>query len=79
MICQILDEIATEKLNRSEYSSYSQLITYVSERPGHNRRYAVDASKIKNEVNWKVDESFKTGIRKKVEWYLKNQNKEPFR
>jgi dTDP-glucose 4,6-dehydratase len=50
------------------------LITYVTDRPGHDRRYAIDARKIEHEFGWKPAETFQTGIRKTVEWYLANQD-----
>jgi dTDP-glucose 4,6-dehydratase len=63
-ICTILDE----KVPRS--TSYKELITFVEDRAGHDRRYAIDASKLENELAWKADETFDTGIVKTVEWYL---------
>ncbi|MCU5774285.1 dTDP-glucose 4,6-dehydratase [Erwiniaceae bacterium BAC15a-03b] len=65
-ICAILDEV------RPKSGSYRQQITYVTDRPGHDRRYAIDASKIGKELNWKPQESFESGIRKTVNWYLDN-------
>lgn len=65
-ICQILDE--TRPLN--EGKSYSDLITYVTDRPGHDWRYAIDASKIESELGWKANENFESGIAKTVNWYL---------
>src|SRR5690554_3508816 len=53
--------------------SYKSLITYVTDRPGHDRRYAIDASKIAKELNWQPEETFESGIRKTVQWYLDNQ------
>lgn len=53
-------------------ASYSSLITYVKDRPGHDRRYAIDASKIQRELGWKPAETSETGIRKTVQWYLDN-------
>ena len=67
-ICQILDELKPQ-LNGQPYES---LITFVKDRPGHDLRYAIDATKIKNELGWTPVESFETGIRKTVEWYLNN-------
>ncbi|WBE25083.1 dTDP-glucose 4,6-dehydratase [Denitrificimonas caeni] len=58
---------------QSTASSYKSLITYVTDRPGHDRRYAIDASKIANELNWHPEETFESGIRKTVQWYLDNQ------
>lgn len=69
-ICTILDEIITEK--PTEIGSFTELITYVTDRPGHDLRYAIDASKIENELCWLPKETFETGIRKTVEWYLNN-------
>ncbi|MDX4946827.1 dTDP-glucose 4,6-dehydratase [Providencia manganoxydans] len=69
-ICSILEELVPNKPNKIE--NYSDLITYVTDRPGHDLRYAIDATKIKNELNWVPDETFETGLRKTVEWYLSN-------
>ena len=69
-ICKILDESIPEKLNG--LGSFSELITYVQDRPGHDVRYAIDASKIKNNLNWKPKEDFVSGIKKTVQWYLDN-------
>jgi dTDP-glucose 4,6-dehydratase len=71
-ICTILDEIITAKPNN--ISSFAELITYVTDRPGHDLRYAIDASKIKNELGWVPQETFESGIRKTVEWYLTNKD-----
>lgn len=68
-ICKLLDEM----MPSTKLSSYSELITYVQDRPGHDLRYAIDASKIKNELGWCPKESFETGIRKTIAWYLENQ------
>ncbi|SUW63085.1 dTDP-glucose 4,6-dehydratase [Buttiauxella agrestis] len=65
-ICDILDELMPKE------TSYKSQITYVADRPGHDRRYAIDASKINKELNWLPNETFQTGIRKTVEWYLSN-------
>jgi dTDP-glucose 4,6-dehydratase len=70
IICKILDELIPNKLNR--LGSFSELITYVEDRPGHDVRYAIDASKIKNDLGWKPKEDFLSGIRKTVCWYLDN-------
>ena len=69
IICKILDESKP----RSNNLKYSELITYVDDRPGHDFRYAIDSSKIHYELNWKPIESFETGIHKTVEWYLENE------
>jgi len=67
-ICKILDELKPQ-LNAQPYET---LITFVKDRPGHDLRYAIDASKIKNDLGWEPEETFDTGIRKTVEWYLNN-------
>lgn len=72
-LCDILDELRPLGTS-TNISSYRDLITYVKDRPGHDRRYAIDASKIEKELNWRPAETFETGIRKTVEWYLDNAN-----
>ncbi|MGE4260511.1 dTDP-glucose 4,6-dehydratase [Shewanella sp.] len=67
-ICHILDDIKPKS-----DGSYSEQITYVADRPGHDRRYAIDATKIANELGWKPQETFVTGLRKTVTWYLENE------
>jgi dTDP-glucose 4,6-dehydratase len=67
-ICTLLDELVPD----SPYKPHAQLITYVKDRPGHDRRYAIDARKIERELEWKPEESFETGMRKTIEWYLSN-------
>ena len=67
-ICQLLDELRP----RSDGLSYATQITYVTDRPGHDRRYAIDARKIERELGWRPAESFETGIRKTIAWYLDN-------
>ena len=69
-ICALLEELRPEKPAGVE--SYESLITYVKDRPGHDVRYAIDATKIAQELNWAPEETFKSGIRKTVEWYLNN-------
>jgi dTDP-glucose 4,6-dehydratase len=66
-VCALLDE-----LRPRAGGSYKALITYVKDRPGHDRRYAIDARKIERELGWKPAETFETGIRKTVQWYLAN-------
>ena len=68
-ICTILDNIKP----RTDGQSYTQQITFVKDRPGHDLRYAIDASKIQQELNWQPQETFESGIQKTVEWYLSNQ------
>ncbi len=67
-VCALLDELRP----KGDGSSYKTQITYVKDRPGHDRRYAIDASKIQRELGWKPAETFDTGIRKTVAWYLAN-------
>jgi dTDP-glucose 4,6-dehydratase len=67
-LCALLDELVPN----SPYKPHAQLITSVKDRPGHDRRYAIDATKIEREIGWTPDESFETGLRKTVEWYLAN-------
>jgi dTDP-glucose 4,6-dehydratase len=66
-LCDLLDELAPGK------QSYRQQITYVTDRPGHDRRYAIDARKTERELGWRPSETFETGMRKTVQWYLANQ------
>ena len=68
-ICAILDELHPQ----ANMQPYADLITFVKDRPGHDLRYAIDATKIQNELGWTPTETFETGIRKTVEWYLNNQ------
>ena len=68
-LCALLDEMCP----KAEGKSYRAQIAYVADRPGHDRRYAIDASKIERELGWKPVETFETGIRKTVQWYLANQ------
>lgn len=68
-ICDILDELKP----RADGQSYKTQITFVKDRPGHDRRYAIDATKLEKELGWKPAETFETGIRKTVQWYLDNQ------
>ena len=70
-ICSLLEELAPNK--PEGVGRYEDLITYVQDRPGHDLRYAIDATKIKNDLGWIPAESFETGLRKTVEWYLNNQ------
>ncbi|MDH1868541.1 dTDP-glucose 4,6-dehydratase [Pseudomonas chengduensis] len=82
-ICAILDELRPLSVNddgsvgaghaRDKTPTYKNQITHVKDRPGHDRRYAIDASKIADELGWKPEETFETGLRKTVEWYLNNE------
>jgi dTDP-glucose 4,6-dehydratase len=67
-VCDLLDELNP----RADGQSYRNQIAYVADRPGHDRRYAIDARKIERELGWKPAETFETGIRKTVRWYLDN-------
>ena len=69
IICNILDKLKP----RTNGSLYNELITYVKDRPGHDFRYAIDASKIKNDLGWVPQETFETGIYKTIKWYLDNE------
>ncbi len=69
-ICELLDEIQP----RADQNSYKEQIIFVKDRPGHDLRYAIDASKIKDELGWVPEESFETGLRKTVNWYLTHRD-----
>ncbi len=68
-VCSLLDELRP----RADGKSYAEQISFVKDRPGHDRRYAIDARKLERELGWKPAETFDTGIRKTVQWYLDNQ------
>ena len=68
-VCALLDELRP----RTDGKSYREQISYVTDRPGHDRRYAIDARKLERELGWKPAETFDSGIRKTVQWYLDNQ------
>ncbi|HEY1057344.1 MAG TPA: dTDP-glucose 4,6-dehydratase [Limnobacter sp.] len=70
LICTLLDEL----MPRAQGGSYAEQIQFVTDRPGHDRRYAIDARKIERELAWKPEETFETGIRKTVQWFLNNQD-----
>jgi dTDP-glucose 4,6-dehydratase len=85
MICEILDQLVPLKFEKNKnimnlkspkqlIKSYKKLITFVNDRPGHDFRYAMNTNKIKKELSWTPKESFKTGIKKTIEWYLNNLN-----
>lgn len=69
IICEKMDEYSPRK----QGGNYEELITYVTDRPGHDFRYAIDASKISNELGWQPKENFETGIEKTIRWYLENR------
>jgi dTDP-glucose 4,6-dehydratase len=71
LICDLLDELRPKGTG-----SYKNLITYVEDRAGHDRRYAIDATKIENQLHWKATETFETGIRKTVQWYINKYSEE---
>jgi len=68
-VCALLDSLRP----RTDGKSYTAQITYIADRPGHDRRYAIDARKVECELGWKPDETFESGIRKTVTWYLENE------
>ena len=72
MLCDILDDLRPIAQNTA-IKSYRDLITHITDRPGHDRRYGIDISKIQSELGWRPAETFESGIRKTVEWYLNNQ------
>jgi dTDP-glucose 4,6-dehydratase len=69
MLCDLLDELVPD----SPHKPHRQLIRFVQDRPGHDRRYAIDARKLKKELGWRAQETFATGLRKTVQWYLNNE------
>ena len=69
-ICSVLDA----KQPRSDGKSYAEQMTFVKDRPGHDRRYAIDATKIKTEIGWQATLSFEQGIEKTIDWYLNHQD-----
>jgi len=72
-ICKILEELLPIKNSTLNIQNYKNLITFVADRPGHDIRYAIDATKISNKLNWQPQETFETGIKKTVQWYLNNK------
>ncbi len=72
LICDLLEEMHPPKNNNNKY--YRNLIKFVTDRPGHDLRYAIDSRKIRRDLGWKPKENFKTGIRKTIEWYIKNKD-----
>ncbi|TXI96898.1 MAG: dTDP-glucose 4,6-dehydratase [Burkholderiaceae bacterium] len=73
LICDLLEELAPQR-KVAGLSRYADLITYVTDRPGHDLRYAIDAGKIERELDWRPMETFETGLRKTVQWYLDNES-----
>ena len=71
-ICSLLDELSPTQLEGID--KYEELITYVADRPGHDLRYAIDAAKMEEELGWRPQETFDSGLRKTVQWYLKNES-----
>jgi dTDP-glucose 4,6-dehydratase len=67
-LCSLLDELVPG----SKFRPHFELVKFVEDRPGHDRRYAIDARKLEGELGWRARESFETGLRKTVEWYLTN-------
>ncbi|MGD9554551.1 MAG: dTDP-glucose 4,6-dehydratase [Arcobacteraceae bacterium] len=78
-ICEILDEVkpiqTNTQITNNQLQSYKDLITFVEDRAGHDRRYAIDATKIENELGWKANENFDSGIVKTIQWYLEKYEK----
>ncbi|PPZ25027.1 dTDP-glucose 4,6-dehydratase, partial [Escherichia coli] len=70
-ICELLEDLAPDK--PTNVAKYKDLIVYVKDRPGHDARYAIDAGKISRKLDWRPEETFESGIRKTVEWYLNNK------
>jgi len=71
LICDLLDEFIAEKPN--DIDSFRDLISFVEDRPGHDGRYAIDATKMREELCWSPDETFESGMRKTVQWYINNR------
>jgi dTDP-glucose 4,6-dehydratase len=69
-VCDLLDQIKP----KADGTSYQTQIQFVKDRPGHDRRYAIDATKMERELDWKPQETFETGLRKTIEWYLSNEH-----
>ena len=69
MLCSLLDEMVPD----SPFKPHNQLKKFVKDRPGHDQRYAIDATKLEHELGWTPDETFATGLRKTVTWYLSNE------
>jgi dTDP-glucose 4,6-dehydratase len=72
-ICDLLEEYASDRKPHG-VRAYRDLIAFVEDRPGHDKRYAIDARKVQRELGWTPQESFETGLRKTVQWYLANES-----
>ena len=72
LVCEILDQLSPPMTRGFDFASYKDLITYVEDRPGHDKRYAIDSSKIAKELNWQPRETFESGLEKTISWYLEN-------
>lgn len=72
-ICSTLDELCADRLQKLGLSHFQDLITYVKDRPGHDKRYAIDPTKLETELGWRPRENFDTGMHKTVQWYLENE------
>lgn len=75
VICELLDEMLPKSANDSMKASYKDQISFVNDRPGHDFRYAIDASKAEMQLDWKAEENFETGIQKTISWYLENRDR----
>ncbi len=75
LICELLDRLAPARERGSDLPSYKELITFVTDRPGHDRRYAIDAVKIETELGWRAEEDFESGLLKTIQWYLRETEK----
>lgn len=71
-VCDVLDALRPDRLAERSLCSFKELITFVADRPGHDHRYAIDATKLRTQLGWVPEENFETGIRKTVQWYLDN-------
>ena len=70
-LCRLLDERVAQ--HPQGITRFAELISYVTDRPGHDQRYAIDAGKIKNDLGWQPQETFETGVAKTIDWYLNNK------
>ncbi len=72
-ICGLLDQVKSDRLKTIGIKSFAELIRFVTDRPGHDHRYAIDACKIETELDWKAEESFTSGLKKTIDWYLNRE------